>query len=159
MRGHEALIARERLYGTLLGGGAGAFGGAAMLLVARAMLMHQRASLDPAVALGQKVHLGAVSPELVGLGLSMAIGTVLGAILGRSTWRVTRAIPRLVFFSILAPTLWLFAQVFLIGRLSPNSISAVPFVPFAVGSLAYAFFVAVVPATRRSKILEILPEK
>ncbi len=156
---HRALLARERLYATLLGGGAGAFGGAAMLLVARALMMRRGSFADPAVALGERLHLGGAPPEVVGLALAVAAGAFLGAILGRSTWRVNRVAPRILFFSILMPVVWLFAQVFLIGHMSRDSVSAVPFVPFLVGSLAYALFVAVIPAARRAKAIETLPEK
>ena len=122
-------------------------------------MAHQGITIDPAAALGGQLHLSGAPPEVVGLGLAVAIGTVLGAILGRATWRVTRVAPRVIFFAILVPTVWLFAQVFLIGHLSRDSVSAVPFVPFLVGSLAYALFVAVIPVTRRTQVVEILPEK
>lgn len=158
-REHAALVSRERLYSMLLGGVAGSFGGAAMMLVARAMLFRSGSSLDPATALGERVHLAGSPPEVVGLGLAVAIGAVIGVVLGRSTWRVTRVVPRILFFSILMPIVWLFAQVFLIGHMSRDHVSAVPFVPFLVGSLAYAFFVAVIPAIRRSRVVDILPEK
>src|SRR5258708_36239494 len=100
---HRALMARERLYATLLGGFAGALGGAAMLLVAGALMMRMGGGADPAASLGGRLHLSGAPPQVVGLALAVAAGSVIGAILGRTTWRVTRVAPRILFFSILVP--------------------------------------------------------
>jgi hypothetical protein len=156
----DALVTRERLFATLLSAFAGGIGGVAMLLVARVLLIRQGA-LDPAVALGDRiaVHSQGVPAEMVGMGIAAAIGAVVGAVLGRSTWRVTRVIPRVLFFSILAPTLWLFVQVFLIGRMQRDAVSGLSAGPFLAGSLAYALCLAILPALRRPKVVEVLPEK
>jgi hypothetical protein len=157
---HHDLIARERLFATLLSALAGGIGGVAMLLVARVLLL-RRGSIDPAVALGDRiaVHSQGIPAELMGMGMAAAMGAIFGAILGRSSWRVRRVIPRLLFFAILAPAVWLFAQVFLIGHMSRDAISTLPAGPFLLGSLAYAFCLAILPALRRAKIVEVLPEK
>lgn len=154
------LVARDRRAATLLATLGGALGGAAMLLVARAMMLHTGGPLDPAVSLGEHVPLqGSVPPQIVGLAIAVIGGAILGALLGRSTWRVTRVAPRLLFFSILLPAVWLCVQAVIVGRMSPASAASVPFVPFLVGSLAFAFFVAIFPAARRARVVEILPEK
>ena len=157
---HLDLIARERLFATLLSTLAGGIGGVAMLLVARALLL-RTGSFDPAVSLGDRlaVHSQGVSADLVGMGMAAAMGAILGAILGRSTWRVRRVVPRLLFFAIIAPAVWLFAQVFLIGHMSRDAVSVLPAGPFLLGSLAYALCLALLPAMRRARIVEILPEK
>jgi hypothetical protein len=157
---HHALLVRERLFATLLSAAAGGIGGVAMLLVARVLLLRQ-GSFDPAVALGQRlaVYAQGVPPDLVGMGLAAAIGAVFGAILGRSTWRVGRLAPRVLFFAILAPTVWLFAQVFIIGHMRRDAVSMLPAGPFLAGSLVYALCLALLPAVRRPRIVEVLPEK
>lgn len=156
----QDLIARERLFATLLSTVAGGIGGVAMLLVARVLLL-RRGSIDPAIALGDRiaVHTQGIPADLMGMGMAAAMGAILGAILGRSSWRVRRVVPRLLFFAILAPAVWLFAQVFLIGHMSRDAISSLPAGPFLLGSLAYALCLAVLPALRRAKIVEVLPEK
>jgi len=154
------LAARDRRAATALGTLGGAFGGAAMLLVARAMMLHAGRLADPAISLGEHVPLqSAVPPQIVGLTIAVIAGALLGALLGRSTWRVTRVAPRLLFFSILLPAVWLCAQAVIVARMSPSSAATVPFVPFMVGSLAFALFVAIFPAVRRARVVEILPEK
>jgi hypothetical protein len=154
------LVSRDRRAATWLGALGGAFGGAAMLLVARAMMLHTGGLSDPAIALGDHVPLqSSVPPQIVGLAIAVIAGTLLGALLGRSTWRVTRVAPRILFFSILLPAVWLCAQVVIVGRMSAASAMSVPFVPFLVGSLAFALFVAIFPAVRRARVVEILPEK
>jgi hypothetical protein len=154
------LVVRERLFATLLSAFAGGVGGVAMLLVARVMMLRHGA-IDPAVALGNRiaVHSQGVPANLVGLGIAVALGAVVGAVLGRSTWRVGRVIPRILFFSILVPTVWLFAQVFLIGRMQPDVVATMPAGPFLVGSLVYALCIAILPALRHSRVVEVLPEK
>ena len=156
----QDLIARERLSATLLSTLAGGIGGVAMLLVARILLL-RTGSFDPAVALGDRiaVHSQGIPADLMGMGMAAAMGAILGAILGRSSWRVRRVVPRLLFFAILAPAVWLFAQVFLIGHLSRDAISTLPAGPFLLGSLAYALCLAILPALRRARIVEVLPEK
>jgi hypothetical protein len=154
------LVARDRRAAAWLGTLGGAFGGAAMLLVARAMILHRGGPSDPAISLGEHVPLqSSVPPQVVGLAVAVICGALLGALLGRSTWRVTRVAPRLLFFSILVPVVWLCAQVVIVARMNPASAAAVPFVPFLVGSLAFAAFIAILPAVRRARVVEILPEK
>jgi hypothetical protein len=154
------LLARDRRAATLLGTLGGAFGGAAMLLVARAMMMHGGGLVDPAISLGEHVPLqSSVPPQVVGLAIAVLSGAFLGALLGRSTWRVTRVAARLLFFSILLPAVWLCAQALVVSHLNPASAASMPFVPFLVGSLAFAAFVAIFPAVRRARVVEILPEK
>ena len=154
------LVARDRRAAAWLGLLGGAFGGAAMLLVARAMMLHAGGLVDPAISLGEHVPVqSAVPPQIVGLAIAVISGALIGALLGRSTWRVTRVAPRLLFFSILLPAVWLCAQVVVVGRMSPASAAAMPFAPFLVGSLAFAVFVAILPAVRRARVVEILPEK
>lgn len=154
------LAARDRRAATLLGAVAGAAGGAAMLLVARALMLHRGALVDPAIALGERVPLNtSAPPQILGLAVAVLFGTLLGALLGRSTWRVTRIAPRVLFFSILLPAVWLCAQVFIVGYASRASASALPFGPFLAGALVFALLVAIVPAVRRARVVEILPEK
>lgn len=157
----EALLRRERRLGAALGALGGAIGGALMLMISRALLAWQGASFDPAVRFGQKVGrwIPDAPPEALGLVLSVVIGAVAGAFLGRFTWRVRRVIPRVLFFSILAPTVWIVVHVFLVGHMNRAQIAAVPFGPFLVGSILYGLSVASLPITRRSRVSEILPEK
>jgi hypothetical protein len=158
---HDSLVARERLYATFFGMGAGGLGGAAMLFVARTFAQSRGYAMDPAAALGGKLpfHIAGVTPDLAGFGAAVVLGAVVGAILGRATWRIGRIVPRVLFFSILIPVVWLFAQIFLIGRMRPDSVSAVPAGPLLLGSLAYALCMALLPAFRRSGFTEILPQK
>src|SRR5262249_29765428 len=104
-------------------------------------------------------HSQGVPSDLVGMGIAAALGAVVGAVLGRSTWRVGRVVPRILFFSILVPTISLFAQVFLIGRMQRDAAAALPAGPFLVGSLVYALGLALLPALRHSRVVEVLPEK
>ena len=157
----EVLVRRERRLGTALGALGGAIGGALMLLMSRALLVSQGVSFDPAVRFGEKVgrFIPDAPPEALGLVLSVVIGGAVGAFLGRFTWRVRRVIPRVLFFSILAPTVWIFVHVFLVGHMNRAQIAAVPFGPFLVGSILYGLSVASLPITRRSRVSEILPTK
>jgi len=132
-----------------------------MLFVAQTLARSRGYAMDPAVALGNKLplHASGVTPEMAGFGAAVVIGAVVGAILGRSTWRIGRLVPRVLFFSILIPAVWLFAQIFIIGRMRPDSVSAVSAGPLLLGSLAYALCMALLPAFRRSGFTEILPQK
>lgn len=154
------LVARDRRAATWLGTAAGAAGGAAMLLVARELMLRKGGLVDPAIALGDRIPVQTdVPPQIAGLIIAILLGAVVGTLLGRSTWRVTRIAPRLLFFSILLPAVWLCVQVVIAGHVSHASAAALPFGPFLAGSLVFALFVAVVPMLRRTRVVEILPEK
>jgi len=159
-RERRLLVLRDRRAAALLGALGGVLGGAGMLFVARAMMLHRGAPVDPSAALGEPLAVRlSVAPQFVGFALAALSGLVVGGMLGRFTFRVMRVVPRVLFFSILIPAVWLCAQVFIVGHASRAIVAALPFAPFLVGSLVFALCVAIVPAARPVRIIEILPEK
>lgn len=138
--------ARSALWATLLGGFGGGFGAALMLATAQFILKLRHSTIDVAQLAGGMMHrfvpMTRTTKE-VGVGVAIAFGAVLGSLLGRLTWRPARALPRLLFFSILAPVAWLFAQAFIIGRFE-----ALPLAPFIIGALVYGLCVATAASIR-----------
>ncbi len=157
----ESLIARERQWATALGAVAGGIGGALMLVTAQTFLDRQHSGVDAMAQLGARIgsFLPVAAPAALGIGAAVALGAVLGSLFGRLTWRVSRIVPRVLFFAILAPTIWIFAHAIIIGHLYRGPVSALPFAPFGIGALVYGLCLAILPALRRTRFQEILPEK
>jgi hypothetical protein len=139
------LIGSSLRYGAI----SGAAGGVIMLLTVQLALSLPRSSIDAVRLLGGvSAELGITvgDPRLHGLVLATAAGAMLGAALGFVTRRLLRVLPRVLFFSLLMPMLWLFVQTAVLGRFAPTL--TLPFGPFAVGSLIYAVCLAIAVPTR-----------
>jgi hypothetical protein len=138
--------ARSAFWATVLGGLGGACGAALMLVTAQFVLSLRHSPIDVAELAGSFVHrfvpVAAATSE-VGMGVAIALGALFGSMLGRLTWRPERALPRLLFLSILAPAAWLFAQAFIIGRFK-----ALPLAPFIIGAVVYGLCVATAASMR-----------
>jgi hypothetical protein len=142
--------ARSALWATLLGGLGGGFGAALMLATAQSILTLRRSTIDVAQLAGGLVHRFvpmAPATHEIGIGVAIAFGALSGSLLGRLTWRPARALPRLLFLSIVAPAAWLFAQAFIIGRFK-----ALPLAPFIIGALVYGLCVAIVASIRPRRV-------
>jgi hypothetical protein len=145
-------LASEARWATLFGAFGGAVGAAVMLVTTQAVLNFEHSALDvdalTGVAVQRLLPTIATRDDLVGVAVAIILGAFFGGLLGRLTWRPTRALPRIVFLSILLPAVWLFTQAFVIGRLSRAGAAVVPWVPFMLGTLAYALCVAVAASLR-----------
>lgn len=130
---------------------AGALGGMAMLSVSEQLLHHQHSALDLATLLGTKgalAKLWLASDRQAGFAVAAALGAVVGAPLGYLARRLLRIVPRLLFFVLFAPILWTFVQACLMTQLAPWLAANLPFLPLAVGALAYGACIALIPPIR-----------
>ena len=76
-------------------------------------------------------------------------GAMLGGGIAWLARRATRVLPRLLFFSILMPAMWVLLQAFVIQPLSPW-MRTVPALPLLGGALVYGFFLTFsLPIVRR----------
>jgi len=122
-----------------------------MLIVAQDILDYRHAPVDLVRMLGTAaLHAGAHGASLRTMGLAGAgaIGAALGVPLGYLARGALRILPRLVFFSISMPVLWLFVQALVIGRLSQSLAKQLPFGPLLAGALVYGACVAILRPIR-----------
>src|SRR5687767_12257055 len=124
----------------VLGALGGALGGIAMLSLAQHLLTLQHHGLDLSELLSRSralaaVELGSARQEAF-IGAAGA-GAALGALLGYLARRLVRIIPRVLFFGLLVPSLWTFAQACVMGMLAPGLARTLPFVPLVLGACAY----------------------
>jgi hypothetical protein len=134
-------------WSTLLGALSGGLGGIIMLIVAQGVLVLGHSSVDLVRGLGRAIagdngNVG--DPRIVAILAAAAMGALLGAPLGFMTRRLLRIVPRVLFFTLLLPTLWLFLRALIIGKLAADKASALPFGPLVAGLVFYGVCVAVV---------------
>ena len=142
-----ASAASSACLGTL----SGALGGVIMLIVTQSVLGLRHPSLDLVRDLGGTAAraLGAFSDPRVGGVVSAAVvGALLGAPLGFMARRLLRIVPRLLFFTLLLPMLWLFVRALVIGKMAAGVAGELPFAPLLVGWVAYGICLAVVVPPR-----------
>ena len=129
----------------MLGALAGGLGGFTMLIVAQNILDFRHAQIDLVRMLGTAVARAGVhgaSSQTLGLSCAGVLGAALGLPLGYLARRVLRVLPRLMFFSISMPVVWIFVQAFVIGRLSSALAKQLPFGPLLIGAVVYGGCVA-----------------
>ena len=134
-----------------LGTLSGALGGVIMLIVTQSVLVVRHSNVDLVRGLGgMAAHaLGAFSDPRVGGVVSAAVtGALLGAPLGFMARRLLRIVPRLLFFTLLLPILWLFVRALIIGKVAAGTAVELPFAPLLVGWVVYGICVAVVAPPR-----------
>lgn len=149
-------------WSTCLGALSGGLGGMIMLIVAQGVLALGHSSVDLVRGLGRVIagdngNLG--DPRVVGILAAAMMGALLGAPLGFMTRRLLRVVPRMLFFTLLLPTLWLFLRALVIGKLAAGVASALPFGPLVAGLVVYGVCVAVVtpPYIRLVRLRRSLP--
>lgn len=93
--------------------------------------------------MGQPVHFfAAFSPQLVSSITIVALaGAFPGAMLGWLARYSRRFLARILFFTLLMPALWVFAQAFVLHRFA-ESVARLPIAPFLAASVLYGLFLA-----------------
>lgn len=136
----------------LLGSVAGALGGFVGLLAAQFAAFVGHSRFDFVAASRGVVKRVALGHEFVGSAfvLPVVAGAVLGALLGFLSRRLLRVLPRLLFFSLLLPTISIFVYAIVMRRFAPTAANMLPFGPIAIASLVYGSFLAVVSPIQRS---------
>ena len=119
----------------------GALGGVAMIAAAEGLSRFRHLGVDY-LALA-----GSAARHFPGFGGTPTSGALFAAFAGALVgggiaWlarRATRVLPRLLFFSVLMPAMWLLLQAFVILPLSPW-MRSVPALPLLGGALVYGLF-------------------
>lgn len=141
----------------LFGAVTGAIGGLAMLKAADQVLVMQHSGLNLTQMLSASVvhlNLGVGAAHEQALAAVMATGALAGGFFGFLARRLLRIAPRLLFFWLLAPIVWIFVQACVMSRLAPHLTTSLPIVPLLVGALAFGTCVALVPPVRARHELE-----
>ena len=134
-----------------LGALTGGLGGVVMIIVAQSILDVRRSNIDVVRLLGrgaEHVFVRFADARLGGIVVAAAIGAMLGAPLGLMTRRLLRIAPRLLFFTLLMPALWLFVRTLVIERLAAGLGSELPFGPLLFGSVVYGACIAIAAPPR-----------
>ncbi|HEY6562181.1 MAG TPA: hypothetical protein VI072_33165 [Polyangiaceae bacterium] len=129
----------------------GAVGGLAMLKAADQVLVMQHSSANLTAMLSASVahlNLGVGGAHEQALGVAMAAGALVGALFGFLARRLLRIAPRLLFFWLAVPIVWIFVQAVVMSRVAPHLTTSLPIVPLLVGALAFGTCVAIVPPVR-----------
>lgn len=135
----------------LFGAVTGAVGGLAMLKAADQVLVMQHSSANLTALLSTSVahlNLGIGGAHEQALAVAMAAGALAGALFGFLARRLLRIAPRLLFFWLAAPIVWIFVQAVVMSRVAPHLTTSLPLVPLLVGALAFGTCVALVPPVR-----------
>jgi hypothetical protein len=117
---------------------AGALAGALAAVLAFALVQWR---VDPA-------HFTFAAQSLPALGASALAGALAGAVLGRLTRRLFPIVPRILFHSVLVPSLCIVVYAFGLSRYAPHVVQAVPFVTSVLGAAMFGVIVALVPPIR-----------
>jgi hypothetical protein len=144
----------DGLWSTVSGMVGGGIGGVAMVAAAEGVSRTQHLDVDYFALAGAAAHRfpGFGDTEVSGALFAAFVGAIVGGLLGFLSRRATRVLPRLMFFLILTPPVWVLAQAFVIQPLSPWT-RTLPAVPLLVGSLAYGLCLALSPPiVRREKL-------
>jgi NhaP-type Na+/H+ or K+/H+ antiporter len=107
--------------------------------------------LDLVRLLGDSVGFADVDVRVRGLLVATAGGAILGAALGFLTRRLIRLLPRMLFFSMFMPALWLCVHSLVLTRVSPTLAAALPAAAPLIGALGYGLCVAIVRPVTRSR--------
>jgi hypothetical protein len=135
----------------LFGAITGAVGGLAMLKAADQVLVMQHSSANLTAMLSASVahlNLGVGGAHEQALGVAMSAGALVGALFGFLARRLLRIAPRLLFFWLAVPIVWIFVQAVVMSRVAPHLTTSLPIVPLLVGALAFGTCVALVPPVR-----------
>ena len=142
------------MWSTVLGAVAGGLGGFMMPIVAQRLILFTQARVEVILMLAAALTpagLHGVDARMIALAFTTMIGAALGATLGRVTRRLLRIGPRLLFFSILMPVLWILVHALVLTRLTATG-SRLPVWPFVVASIGYGSCIAVVRPSMRTRI-------
>jgi len=137
---------------TRVGALAGLLGGVLGLAVTDGAVDRARLLEHAELALGKTVPYAAASASSTWkwVGLAALCGMLFGAVFGWLTRRLRSVVPRMVFGSILVPSLCTVAYAFVLDRVAPHFVHAVPFACSAMGSLVYGVCLAVARPSPRS---------
>lgn len=121
-----------------------------MLLAAQFIAFVQHSGYDFVALSGsaaKRVAMGRAFPGQAFV-LPVVAGIALGVVLGFLSRRLLRVVPRLMFFGLLLPIVWIFVHAIVLRRLAPGVAQSLPFAPAAVGAFVYGTFLAVVAPIR-----------
>jgi hypothetical protein len=138
----------------LVGGAAGAL---AMLYAASQVAKYLRLDVDIVRTLGSAAPLAAFGNDGIrnaGFAVALAAGALVGAVLGLLLMYVLGVFSRVLIGAILGPVLWTLVHAFLLRRYTPMLAQALPFVPMAVGAVAYGICMAVIPPLRKWRVID-----
>jgi hypothetical protein len=152
----RVLESGDGLWSTVSGLVGGGIGGVAMVAAAEGVSRTQHLDVDYFALAGAAAHRfpGFAGTQVSGALFAAFLGALAGGLLGFLARRATRVLPRLMFFLILTPAVWVLVQAFVIQTLAPWT-RALPALPWLVGAVAYGACLALSPPiVRRDKILE-----
>lgn len=125
---------------------AGGVGGAAMFAAARAVGQLEHIPGDFAADLARHLTpaaLGSLGSAASGLVSVIAIGALAGLLFGMLTRHLLRVLPRMLFFGLLMPILWILLQAFVVRRFMPALAGSLPLLPLSAGAVVYGLCLAV----------------
>jgi hypothetical protein len=146
---------------SLLGAVAGGVGGILAIAVADASQGQGSLALNLEAALGQASSVDPTRIRIL-LGVALAVGLVTGAGFGALTRRLHGIFARLVFGTVLVPSIWIALQAFVLhpfAPFAPGALQALPFVPCLLGAIGFGVCVALaLPVAPRARRRTALPE-
>jgi len=135
----------DRLHPAMAGAFAGGAAGIAMIAIADRMLHARPDGYDLVQFAGRLVtdgRLEGVEAQGAGFGVAFGAGLVVGVVFALVTRHLRKFAPLLIWSLVVFPAVWTVLQAFVLPKTAPWLAAALPFVPMVVGSLAFAFVVA-----------------
>jgi hypothetical protein len=151
---HSSFYQVDGMWSALTGVLGGALGGVAMIAAAEGISRWRHFGIDYVGLAGSAARQfpGFTGDATSGALFAAFTGAMLGGGIGWLARRATRVLPRLIFFSILMPALWVLLQAFVIQPLSPW-MRTVPALPLLGGALVYGLFLTfALPIVRKREL-------
>lgn len=126
-----------------LGALGGAFGAAAMVIVAAELCRRLRIDADVIGTVARSAHVRVQSPFVLGVGVAVAIGAVVGAVFGGLMRHTRRVVARLLAGVMLADVVWTLVRAFVLPSFAPASLGQLPFGPLLLGATLFGLCVGV----------------
>jgi len=131
----------DGMWSALTGVLGGALGGVAMIAAAEGISRFRHVGVDYFALAGSaaKQFPGFSGDTTSGVLFASFAGAMIGGGIAWLARRATRVLPRLLFFAVLMPAMWVLLQAFVIQPLSPW-MRTVPALPLLGGALVYGLF-------------------